>query len=42
MKNKDLMNFAGKWMEMKDIFLSEVTHSPKDMLHDMYSLICGY
>ena len=25
------MNFAGKWIELKNINLSEVTHYPKDM-----------
>jgi hypothetical protein len=39
-KNKDIMNFAGKWMELENI-LSEVTHTQKDM-HGMYSLISGY
>ena len=40
-KNKDIMNFAGKWMELENIILSEVTQSQKDM-HGMYSLISGY
>jgi hypothetical protein len=31
------MNFAGKWMELENIILSEVTQSQKDM-HGMYSL----
>jgi hypothetical protein len=35
------MNVAGKWMELKNIILSEVTQTPKDM-HGMYSLISGY
>ena len=26
-KNKDIMKFAGKWMELQNIVLSEVTHS---------------
>jgi hypothetical protein len=34
------MNFAGKWMELENIILSEVTQSQKDM-HGMYSL-SGY
>jgi hypothetical protein len=38
-KNKDIMNFAGKWMELENI-LSEVTKTQKDM-HGMYS-ISGY
>ena len=40
-KNKDLMSFAGKWMEVENIILSEVTQTPKDM-HTMYSLISGH
>jgi hypothetical protein len=35
------MNFAGKWIELKNIILSEVTQSQKDM-PGMYSLISGY
>ena len=38
-KNENIMNFAGKWMELENIILSEVTQ--KDM-HGMYSLINGY
>ena len=37
-KNKDIMNSAGKWMDLESIILSEVTQSQKDM-HGMYSLI---
>jgi hypothetical protein len=40
-KNKDILIFAGKWMELKNIILSEVTQTQKDM-HGMYSLINGY
>jgi hypothetical protein len=25
-KNKDIMSFSGKWMELANIILSEVTH----------------
>jgi hypothetical protein len=39
-KNKDIMNFAGKWMELDNIALREVTQIQKDM-HGMYSL-SGY
>jgi hypothetical protein len=35
-KHKDIMNFAGKWMELENIIQSEATQ--KDM-YDMYSLI---
>ena len=39
-KNEDILSFAGKWMEIEYIILSEVTHPPKNM-HGMYSLISG-
>jgi hypothetical protein len=28
-KNNDFMNFAGKWLELENIILSEVTKSQK-------------
>ena len=40
-KNNDFMKFAGKWMELENIILSEVTQSQKNT-HGMYSLISGY
>ena len=40
-KNEDILIFAGKWMELENIILSEITETQKDM-HGMYSLICGY
>jgi hypothetical protein len=40
-KNEDLLSFAGKWMELENIILSEVTQTQNDM-HGMYSLISGY
>ena len=39
-KNKDILSFAGKWMELENIILSEVIQTQKDM-HEMYSLISG-
>jgi hypothetical protein len=39
-KNEDILSFAGKWMELENIILSEVPQTPKDM-HGMYSLISG-
>ena len=39
-KNNSL-NFAGKWMELENIILSEVTQTQKDNCH-MYSLISGF
>jgi hypothetical protein len=43
-KNNDFMKFANKWMEQKNIILSEVTQSKKST-HGMYSLVsecCGW
>ena len=40
-KNEDILSFAGKWMELENIILSEVTRIQKDM-YGMYSLISGY
>ena len=37
-KNND---FTGKWMELENIILSEVTQ-PQKNTHGMYSLISGY
>jgi hypothetical protein len=28
-KNKDIMSFAGKWMELENIILSEVSQTQK-------------
>jgi hypothetical protein len=41
LKNKDIMNFADKWMELENVILSEVTQTSKDM-HGMYLLVSGY
>ena len=40
-KNNGFMKFLGKWMELENIILCEVTQSQKNT-HDMYSLINGY
>ena len=40
-KNNEFMKFLGKWMEVENIILSEVTQSQKNT-HDMHSLISGY
>ena len=37
-KNNDILKFVGKWMELENIILSEVTQNQKDKYH-MYSLI---
>jgi hypothetical protein len=39
-KNKDIIKFTGKWMELESVILSEVTQTQKDM-HGMYSLLSG-
>jgi hypothetical protein len=36
-KNNGFMKFLGKWMDLEDIILSEVTQSQKNT-HDMHSL----
>jgi hypothetical protein len=40
-QNNEFMKFAGKWMELENIILSEVTQSQKNT-HGIHSLICGY
>jgi hypothetical protein len=40
-KNEDILSFSGKWIELENIILSEVTQTQK-YIHDMYSLISGY
>jgi hypothetical protein len=37
----NFMKFLGKWMEIENIIMSEVTPSQKNT-HDMHSLISGY
>ena len=40
-KNNDFMKFAGKWMELEKIILSEVTQAQKDT-HGMCSFVIGH
>ena len=40
-KNEDILNFAGKWIEIKNVILCDLTQTPNDM-HGMYLLINGY
>jgi hypothetical protein len=40
-KNKNVMNFAGKWMDIENFILCELTQNQKDM-HGMYSFVSGY
>jgi hypothetical protein len=41
MKNNEFMKFFGKWMDLEDIILSEVTQSQKNT-HGMHSLVNEY
>ncbi|KAL6050084.1 hypothetical protein STEG23_036827 [Scotinomys teguina] len=38
-KNNDIMKFAGKWMELENVILSEVTQTQKDK-HDHDVALC--
>jgi hypothetical protein len=40
MKKNEILSFAGKWMELKNIILSEASQAQKTK-HCMFSLICG-
>ena len=40
-KNKDILKFANKWMDLENIILSEVAQTQKDM-HGIYLLISKY
>jgi hypothetical protein len=40
-KNNKFMKFLGKWVDLVDVILMELTQSQKNT-HDMYSLISGY
>ena len=40
-KNNEFMKFLGKWMELENIILNEVTQSQKN-IHGMHSQISGY
>jgi hypothetical protein len=40
MKRNEILSFAGKWMELENIILSEVSQAQKAKNH-MFSLICG-
>jgi hypothetical protein len=40
-KNKDVMKFAGKWIEIENIILSEVRQTQKDT-HGMYLHLSRY
>ncbi len=40
-EKNNILNSAGKWMELENMILSEVTQIQKDNYH-MYSLISGF
>ena len=40
-KNNDILNFAGKWIELECIIFCEVTQTQEDKYH-MYSLISDF
>ena len=40
-KNNEFVKFLGKWMDLEDINLNELTQSQMKSL-DMHSLISGY
>jgi hypothetical protein len=40
MKTSEILSFAGKWMELENVILSEVRQAQKTKNH-MFSLICG-
>jgi hypothetical protein len=39
-KKNEILSFAGKWMELENIILSEVSQVQKDKCH-MFSFISG-
>ena len=39
--NNDILKFAGKWMDLENIILSEITQTQKDKYY-MYSLISDF
>jgi hypothetical protein len=41
MKNNEMLSFAGKWMELENIILSEVSLAQKTK-NRTFSLICGH
>jgi hypothetical protein len=39
MKKNEILSFANKWMELENIFLSDISQAQKTKNH-MFSLIC--
>jgi hypothetical protein len=42
LKNKDIMNFSGKWMEFETIIPSDMLIQSQKDIYGMYSFISGY
>jgi hypothetical protein len=40
MKKNEMLSFAGKWMELENIILSDVSQAEK-IKNRMFSFICG-
>jgi hypothetical protein len=40
MRKNKILSFAGKWIELENIILSEVSQAQKTKIH-MFFLICG-
>ena len=40
-KNSEILKFAGKWIDLENIILSEVTQTQKDNYH-MHSLLSDF
>ena len=40
-KNNDILKFGGKWMDLENIKLSEITQTQKDK-YNIYSLVGGF
>jgi hypothetical protein len=41
MRKNEMLSFAGKWMELENIILSEVSLAQKTKNY-MFSLLCGH
>jgi hypothetical protein len=40
-KNNENLSFAGKWMDLENNILSEVSQAQKAKKSSMFSLVCG-
>jgi hypothetical protein len=40
-KKNEILSFAGKWMELENIILSEIISQAQKTKGHMFSLICG-